>query len=71
VSAGAELGVPVGEAWEGQVGGDFDVTTSDLLAVYGSIAFHHPCGCLGATAWAGHRRGREGFDAWLSVDLLP
>jgi hypothetical protein len=71
VSAGAELGVPVGEAWEGQVGGDFDVTTSDLLAVYGSIAFHHPCGCLGATAWAGHRRGRDGFDAWLSLDLLP
>jgi hypothetical protein len=71
VSAGGDLAVPVGEAWEGQVGGDFDVSTSDLLAVYGSIAFHHPCGCLGATAWAGHRRGRDGFDAWLSVDLLP
>ena len=71
VSAGGELAVPVGDAWEGQVGGDFDVTTSDLLAVYGQLAFHHPCGCLGATAWAGHRRGREGFDAWLGVDLLP
>jgi hypothetical protein len=71
VSAGGEIGVPIGEAWEGQVGCEFDVTTSDLLAVYGTVDFHHPCGCLGATAWAGHRRGREGFDAWVSLNLVP
>jgi hypothetical protein len=70
-SVGGELGVPFTD-WLASAGAlDYDLTADELLAVRGSIGYRHRCGCLAALAWAGHRLGREGVDAWLTVDLVP
>ncbi len=71
LSVGGDAGVPWTSWLSSQVGADYDATSARLLGVDSSLAYSHPCGCLSATAWAGHRLGRGGFDAWLSVDLLP
>lgn len=70
-TTGGELGVPWTHWLASAVGGDYDLETRQLLAVRGSLAYRHPCGCLAVVAWAGHRVGRRGVDAWMSVDLAP
>jgi hypothetical protein len=71
VSLGAELAIPWASWLTSEFGGDYDATADELLAVSSSLSYRHPCGCLSAVAWAGHRVGRDGFDAWLGVHLLP
>ncbi len=71
VSTGGNVGLPWTSWLKSEVGADYDATAERLLAVESSLGYRHPCGCLSATAWAGHRLGRGGFDAWLSLDLLP
>ena len=71
LSSGAEVMVRVGPSLSGAVGADVDVDREALLGMRGSLAYRHPCGCLAAVAWAGHRIGRRGVDAWLTVDLIP
>jgi hypothetical protein len=70
-STGGELGVPWTDWLASAVAGDYDLETRQLLAIRGSVAYRHPCGCLALVAWAGHRIGRPGVDAWMSVDLAP
>jgi hypothetical protein len=52
---------------------DYDLTSGDgaLLGVRGATAYRHGCGCLAVTAWAGQRRGRDGVDAMITLDLTP
>lgn len=71
LSTGGELGVPWTDWLASSVAGDYDLETRQLLAIRGSLAYRHPCGCLALVAWAGHRIGRPGVDAWMSVDLAP
>ena len=71
VTTGGELGVPWTRWLASAVAADYDLTRDELLGVRGSLGYRHPCGCLAALAWAGHRLGRDGVDAWLTVDLLP
>ena len=70
-SAGGELGVPWFDWLASAFASDWDVSEGELLAVRGSLGYRHRCGCLAALAWVGHRQGREGVDAWLTLDLLP
>ncbi len=70
-STGASMGIPWTSWLATQAAVDWDLTEGQLLAVRGSIAYRHPCGCLAALAWAGHRIGRDGLDAWVALDLIP
>ncbi len=70
-STGGELGVPWTRWLASAVGGDYDIDSRRLLGIRGSLAYRHPCGCLAVVAWAGHRIGRPGVDAWMTVDLAP
>jgi hypothetical protein len=68
---GGELGVPFTPWLASAVAADYDLTGEQLLGVRGTLGYRHPCGCLAALAWAGQRLGRDGLDAWLTLDLLP
>lgn len=70
-STGGALGVPWTRWLASSVGGDYDLRSRRLLGIRGSVAYRHPCGCLAVVAWAGHRLGRRGVDAWITVDLAP
>lgn len=71
LSAGAETMLRLSSTLSSAFGGDYDVERERLLGVRGSLAYRHSCGCLATVAWAGHRLGRRGVDAWLTVDLIP
>lgn len=68
---GSALGVPWTSWMASTVSVDYDASARQLLGVRGTLGYRHPCGCLAAEAWAGHRFGRGGVDAGLTVDLLP
>ncbi len=53
-----------GDGWWGAPGLGF-------LGARGGIAYRHPCGCIDASMQVAQRKGREGTDAWLSLDLAP
>jgi hypothetical protein len=53
------------------VSADYDLTADRSLGERGGLAYRHPCGCLALVAQAGRRLGRKGFDASLTLDLLP
>jgi hypothetical protein len=68
-TGGAGVGVPLGSRITTAAGADVDATARQLIAVVGSVELHDPCGCVVVRANAAHRAGREGVDAWVSVDL--
>lgn len=74
LSTGADLTIALASAlW---VGGGADVDPSEkghaeLLAVRGFARYRHACGCVALAAFGGKRQGRGGFDAGLSLDLMP
>jgi hypothetical protein len=70
-SAGSAVAAAWSRAIATTVSLDGDLGEQQLLGVRGGISYRHPCGCLGAAAWAGERLGRRGLDAWVGVDLLP
>lgn len=70
LTAGAELSLGLGPVLIGG-GADTDPIEGNLLAVHGVARYRHACGCLGLGAFAGARDGRPGFDAGLSLDLMP
>jgi hypothetical protein len=70
-TTGGELRVPWTRWLASSVAGDYDVTSETLLGVRGALAYRHPCDCLALVGWAGHRLGRDGVDASLTLDLLP
>lgn len=56
------------------VGGGADVDPlggHGWLAVRSFARYRHRCGCVAVSAFASQRRGRGGFDAGLSLDLMP
>lgn len=70
-TAGGEAQVPWARWLASSVGADYDVSQRVLLALRGGLAYRHPCGCFALTSWAGHRLGRRGVDASVTLDLLP
>ncbi len=70
-SVGAEARMPWASTVASALGAEWDATAQRLLAVTGATGYRHPCACLSVLAWAGRRIGRDGFDARLTVDLLP
>jgi hypothetical protein len=52
-------------------GADIDGLEQELLGVRGFTRYRHSCGCFAVAAFAGRRMGRAGFDAGLSLDLMP
>jgi hypothetical protein len=71
VSVGGDAFVPVGRGWELTAGSELDASGWSVLATRGGAAYVHPCSCLAASSWVGRRQGREGFDAWVALDLSP
>ncbi len=70
-SVGGRMGVPWTRSFGSTVDVDYDARHGMLLGLRGGVTYRHPCGCLSATAWAGHRAGREGADGFVTVGLSP
>ncbi len=71
-TSGARVALPIGPRITALGGADVDLDARELVAAIASLELHDPCNCVVVRASAAHRIGREGVDAWLSVDLpLP
>ncbi len=68
-TGGAGVGIPFGPRITARGGADVDLDAGELVAALGSLELHDPCNCVVVRATAAHRIGREGIDAWVSVDL--
>ncbi len=68
-SVGGAIGFPWTKWLSTGVDADYDLADHVWLGTRGTLAYRHPCGCLGVTMWGGHRAGRRGVDSWLTVDL--
>jgi hypothetical protein len=68
-TGGAGVGVPVGTRVTLRAAADGDAETRTLVAALGALELHDPCGCVVVRATVAHRVGRDGVDAWVSVDL--
>jgi hypothetical protein len=70
-SLGARAGAPLTRFLATTAAADYDAKNGVLLGVRGGLTYRHACGCLVATAWAGHRTGRPGADGFVTVGLVP
>jgi hypothetical protein len=70
-SGQGELTVPWTTWIASSFGLDRDLAQSEWLGWRGSVAYRHPCGCLGVVGSMSERIGRTGVDGWLSVQLVP
>ncbi|HLK38495.1 MAG TPA: hypothetical protein VKU41_17150 [Polyangiaceae bacterium] len=68
-TGGVRLGVPIGVRVTARGGADYDLDARELVAAVGSLELHDPCGCVVLRANVAHRVGRDGVDAWVSIDL--
>jgi hypothetical protein len=76
-SGGARLAIPLGRRVAVRGGVDVDLgapasaaaVQTRLVAAAGGLELHDPCGCVAVRATASHRVGRDGVDAWITVDL--
>jgi hypothetical protein len=71
VTTGAELALALGSVVVVGGGVDADAIEGELLAVHSFARYRHACGCVAVSAFGSERRGRAGFDAGLSLDLMP
>lgn len=71
VTTGAELTLELWSALWLTGGADVDALEQELLAVRSSARYRHACGCFAVAGFGSRRVGRGGFDAGLSVDLMP
>ncbi len=74
LTTGAELTLALMSVLQIGAGADVDPAASGrqkLLAVRSFARYRHACGCLAVAAFGSARQGRGGFDAGLSLDLMP
>jgi hypothetical protein len=71
LSTGADLTVALVSVLSVGGGADWDASAEELLGVRGFARYRHSCGCVALSAFSTHRAGRPGFDAGLSLDLMP
>jgi hypothetical protein len=69
-SVGGRVGIPWARVVSTTADVDYDATSGVLLGVRGAISYRHPCGCLSAAAWAGHRVARPGADAFVTLAVV-
>jgi hypothetical protein len=68
-TGGGRVALPIGSRVTARGGADLDLVTRTLVAALGAVELHDPCNCVVVRATVAHRVGRDGIDAWLSVDL--
>lgn len=71
LTSGGELTFPLWSVLLLSAGIDVDAVERELLAVRSFARYRHPCGCFAVAAFGNQRLGRGGFDAGLSLDLMP
>ena len=74
LTTGAELTLALMSVLQIGAGADADPAASGdgkLLAVRSFARYRHGCGCVAVAAFGSARHGRAGFDAGLSLDLMP
>jgi hypothetical protein len=71
LTTGADLTLSLASVLSVGVGGDADPLDDELLAVRSFARYRHGCGCVALAAFGSKRTGRGGFDAGLSLDLMP
>jgi hypothetical protein len=71
LTTGAELAISFWSVLLLGGGVDVDPVEKDLLAARSFARYRHSCGCLALGAFGSVRQGRAGFDAGLSLDLMP
>jgi hypothetical protein len=47
----------------------WDANHEQWLGAGSGLMWEHPCGCARGQAWVAQRRGREGMDGWLMLEL--
>ena len=50
---------------------DYDATADTWLSERAAVGYRHSCGCLALWGSGGRRRGREGWDVTVTLDLMP
>ena len=68
-TGGARLAIPFGSRVTARGGADVDLDARELVAALGALELHDPCGCVVVRASVAHRIGRDGIDAWVTVDV--
>jgi hypothetical protein len=71
LTTGADLSIALGSVLMVGGGADADPVEAELLAVRSFVRYRHACGCVAVGAFGSARKGRGGFDAGLSLDLMP
>lgn len=71
LTTGAELALGLSSVLQLGGGADLDPIDKELLALRSFARYRHGCGCVAVAAFASERKGRGGFDAGLTVDLMP
>jgi hypothetical protein len=67
--AGAGLAVPIGAFMTASASSDVDVDATALVGARAGLELHDRCGCMTLRTTASQRLGREGIDAWISLEL--
>ena len=71
LTTGADLSIALASVLMVGGGADADPVEAELLAVRSFVRYRHACGCVAVGAFGSARKGRGGFDAGLSLDLMP
>lgn len=71
LTTGAELTLDLWSVVALGGGVDVDPLEQDLLAVRSFARYRHACRCVAVGGFGSRRLGRGGFDAGLSLDLMP
>ncbi len=71
LTTGTELTLDFWSVAQLQGGVDLDPLEAELLAVRALARYRHACGCVALAGFGSARVGRRGFDAGLTLDLMP
>jgi len=71
LTTGADLTLALAPVLAVGGGADLDPIDEKLLAVRSFARYRHACGCVALALFGSKRTGRGGFDAGISLDLMP
>ncbi len=71
VGGAARMWIPWTRSWSTWMRGAAELSEPRGLFISGGVLGQHPCGCAALTLSGAYRKGREGVDLMLLVDLLP
>lgn len=70
-AAGGRLWIPWTHSLSTWLRGAVEADSPRLLGISGGVWGRHPCGCADVSFGLSYRKGREGLDASLLIDLWP